>query len=287
MNLTHLRAFHLVASYGSYTSAARAAGVSQPTLSEQVRLLETTYAATLLLRSGRAMELTGAGEELLAVTTRLFSAAMEAESLLSASRGEVRGHLRFGADAPIHAVPILSKLRTIHPGIKIQLTSGNSAGIKRQVVNGSVDVGIVADATPHPLLTTATVSSHALVALVRIDSPLARAKEVSVTALHGQALILREPGSVTRSATEAALSAWQVTAKEVTETDSREAVQAAVLAGLGIGLIGEGEFSHDPRLALVDFSEDLEPLTEFIVYRTERQRDPIIAAVLGCVVSGG
>lgn len=172
MNLTHLRAFHLVASYGSYTSAAKAAGVSQPTLSEQVRQLETSYSATLFRRSGRTMELTRAGEELLAVTTRLFSAVMEAEGLLSASRGEVRGHLRFGADAPIHAVPILTKLRASHPGIKFQLASGNSAGIKKQVINGSVDVGIVADATPHPLLTTAPLSSHDLVALVRHDSPL-------------------------------------------------------------------------------------------------------------------
>ncbi|ALE04161.1 LysR family transcriptional regulator (plasmid) [Arthrobacter sp. ERGS1:01] len=282
MNLTHLRAFHLVASYGSYTAAATAAGVSQPTLSEQVRLLEGKYSQLLLRRAGRSMELTSTGEALLAVTTRLFAAELEAESLLSARLGTLSGRLRFGTDAPIHAVPILSRLRSRHPGIKVELISGNSASIKKAVANGSADIGIVADASPHPLLTTAVLGTQDLVALVRHDSLLAGAKQVSIKALNGQSLIMREPGSVTRSVTQAALADWGVAPGDITETDGREAVQAAVLAGLGIGLIGDGEFSHDPRLLLLDLVEDIAPMTEYVAYRTDRGRDPVIAAALAC-----
>lgn len=280
MNLTHLRAFHLVATHGSYTAAAAAAGLSQPTLSEQVRLLQDAYGVSLLRRTGGGMETTSRGEDLLEVSGKLFAAERQAEQLLSTNHAQVQGRLRFGTDAPIHAVPALTRLRVNHPGLKISLSSGNSSTIKNQVVTGSADIGIVADSGAHPLLTTTLLSTQDLVAVVRRDSSLAAAKKFSIARLQGQPLIIREQGSVTRSASEAAMRDWQVVPSHLTEADSREAVEAAVLAGLGVGLVGEEEFSHDPRLRLVDFAEHLEPLSEFIIYRTDRESDPVIAAAV-------
>ncbi|MEO8222355.1 MAG: LysR family transcriptional regulator, partial [Specibacter sp.] len=153
MNLTHLRAFHLVATHGSYTAAAVAAGLSQPTLSEQVRLLQNAHGVPLLRRTGGGMETTSKGEELLDVADKLFAAERQAEQLFSGNHAHLQGRLRFGSDAPVHAVPALTKLRADHPGPKVSLSSGNSSTIKNHVVNGSVDVGIVGDSSVHPLLT--------------------------------------------------------------------------------------------------------------------------------------
>ncbi|UVJ39747.1 LysR substrate-binding domain-containing protein [Arthrobacter sp. CJ23] len=283
MNMTHLRAFHLVANYGSFVAAARAAGVSQPTLSEQVRLLERRHTARLLQRVGRSVELTPLGRSLFTVTARIFAAEKEAEGILARAQHAMSGELRFGTDAPINAVGVLSAFRRLHPGVAVQLVSGNSAGIRQRVLSGTVDVGIIADETPHPELTARTLSTQDLVAFVRNDNPLAASKTISLRDLVTQPLIIREVGSVTRRSIEQALSQAGLQPEEVLETDSREAVQAAVMAGLGIGVIGEDEFSDHPRLALLDFTDRIPPITEYLIYRTENRGSHVIQAVLECV----
>ncbi|WP_311211772.1 MULTISPECIES: LysR substrate-binding domain-containing protein [unclassified Arthrobacter] len=286
MNLTHLRAFHLVATHGSYVAAATAAKVSQPTLSEQVRLLERLHGVQLLQRAGRSVELTPLGGKLLAVTARLFAAELEAESVLAKARNVMQGELRFGTDAPINAVSVLSTFRRLNPGVNIQLVSGNSADIRRRVLAGTVDVGIIADETPHPDLMARRLGTQDLVAFVRQDHPLAGSKVIRLRDLVVHPLIIREIGSVTRRSIETALSASRLQPAEVLETDSREAVHAAVMAGLGIGVVAEDEFNDDPRLVLLDFVDPIPPIVEYLVYRRDKQRSHVVDAVLGCVGGG-
>lgn len=283
MNLTHLRAFHYVATHASYVAAAAAAGVSQPTLSEQVRLLERQHEVRLLQRAGRSVELTALGRKLFGVTSKLFAAEMEAEAVLAKARHIMQGELRFGTDAPINAVGVLSTFRKRNPGVSIQLVSGNSAEIRKRVLAGTVDVGIIADETPHPDLSARRLGTQDLVAFVRHDHPLAGAKVIRLRDLVTHPLVIREVGSVTRRSIETALTAAQLQATEVLETDSREAVHAAVIAGLGIGVIAEDEFNDDPRLVLLDFADAIAPITELLVYRTDNQRGHVLGAVLECV----
>ncbi|MDR6987010.1 aminoethylphosphonate catabolism LysR family transcriptional regulator [Paenarthrobacter nitroguajacolicus] len=283
MNLTHLRAFHLVATYGSYVGAAAAAKVSQPTLSEQVRFLERHHGVRLLQRAGRTVELTPLGTKLLAVTTRLFAAELEAETVLAKARTVMRGELRFGTDAPINAVGVLGTFRRQNPGVNIQLVSGNSADVRRRVLAGTVDVGILADETPHPDLTARALGTQDLVAFVRQDHVLAGAKVIRLRDLVEHPLIIREIGSVTRRSIETALSAAKLQPRELLETDSREAVHAAVIAGLGVGVIAEDEFNDDPRLVLLDFADPIPPITEYLVYRRDNERSHVVEAVLECL----
>jgi aminoethylphosphonate catabolism LysR family transcriptional regulator len=283
MNLTHLRAFHDVATHGSYVAAAAAASVSQPTLSEQVRLLERHHEVRLLQRAGRSVELTALGRKLFAVTSKLFAAEVEAEGVLAKARQIMQGELRFGTDAPINAVGVLSAFRRRNPGVSIQLVSGNSAEIRKRVLAGTVDVGIIADDTPHPDLVGRALGTQDLVAFVRLDHALARTKAIRLQDLVLHPLIIREIGSVTRRSIETALSAAQLQPSEVLETDSREAVHAAVIAGLGIGVIAEDEFNDDPRLVLLDFVDSIPPITEYLVYRQANPRSHVVDAVLVCV----
>ena len=99
MNHAQLRAFHAVASEGSFTRAAVALHVTQPTLSGQVKALEESFGVRLFDRRGRKVMPTELGRELLDLTRRLFGLEAEAEHLLSAARGLSKGHLRIGADA--------------------------------------------------------------------------------------------------------------------------------------------------------------------------------------------
>src|SRR5215813_11813002 len=119
MLYTQLRAFHTVASEGSFTRAADALHVTQPTLSAQVKALEDTYGVRLFDRRGRRIEATELGRGLLEITRRYFSLEAEAAQLLAATRGLRGGHLRVGADAPQHAIPALAAFSRKYPGVRL------------------------------------------------------------------------------------------------------------------------------------------------------------------------
>lgn len=283
MNMTHLRAFHNVANYGSYSGAARAVGLSQPTLSAQIKALESTYGTTLIHRTGRGMELSPTGGKLFALTTEIFGQVDNADALLSSATRQPSGKLRIAADAAIHAVGLMRKLKENYPAITITLKTGNSAQIRAAVLAGTADVGITADSTPEAKLLSRELSRYDLAALVRADSPWAHAKEISIERLNGQQLVMRERGSVTRAVFETALNTANIQPASVVEVEGREGVHAAVLAGLGIGAVGEAEFSHDPQLRILDFSETLPELSEHLIFRKDKSTDALVAAVLSCL----
>lgn len=111
MNLTHVLAFHRVATAGSFTRAARLAGLSQPTLSAQVRALERTIGTALFERAGGRLRLTAAGESLLRATVQLDAAISEVEAVLANDRIDLKGGLRIAADSAVHVFPILSEMK--------------------------------------------------------------------------------------------------------------------------------------------------------------------------------
>src|SRR3990172_4784725 len=104
MNLTHVLAFHRVAAACSFTLAARMSGVSQPTLSAQVRALERAAGTTLFERTGRRIRLTAAGQALLEATGRLDEALGEVDRVLRGTRSAPRGNLRVSADSAVHVL---------------------------------------------------------------------------------------------------------------------------------------------------------------------------------------
>ena len=123
MSQTAMRAFHLVAQAGGFTKAARTGGVSQPTLSAQVRALEEAHGVRLFDRHGRTITLTPLGQQLHAITIRLFAAEEDAKALLAGARTLARGHLRVAADSAAHVMPLLAKLKQRHPGLTFPLPS--------------------------------------------------------------------------------------------------------------------------------------------------------------------
>ena len=142
MNLTHVLAFHRVAVAGSFTLAARLSGVSQPTLSAQVRSLEKSAGVPLFERIGRRIELTRHGEELFDATIKLSAALDDVGHVLSNLQVGLQGHLRISADSAIHVIPILAELKQQTPTFSFSLKTENSAKVIDHVLTDEADVGV-------------------------------------------------------------------------------------------------------------------------------------------------
>ena len=233
-----LAAFHAVAEAESFTGAARARHVSQPTLSTQVRSLEESYGVRLFDRIGRQTRLTPLGQNLFVITSRLFAAQDEAQALLAGTRTLQRGHLRIAADSATHVMASLARMRAKYPGLTFSLTIGNSSEVVSQIMDFAVDVAITARPISDPQIHVVKLRSDVLVAFVASDHRLAAHRSIPIEAFSGEDVVLRERGSITREVFETRLSGAGIRPANLLEVQSREAVREAVAAGFGIGITG-------------------------------------------------
>lgn len=286
MNYAQLRAFHAVATASSYTKAADALHVTQPTLSAQVKALEETYGVELFERRGRGIATTELARRLLEITRRYFNLEGEAEELLAATRGLTRGHLRVGADAPYHVMSALAAFNRRYPKLTLSLAIGNSAELLDDLLEHRSDVAILADVPGDPRIHALPLRRDRLIGFVPGKHPLARKGRIEASRIAGHRLVLREAGSTTRHLFETAMARAGYELGEVLEIGSREAVREAVAAGLGIGIVSESEFGEDRRLRPLRLAGIDATMTEYVVCLAERRELRLIKAFLEIVAAG-
>lgn len=133
------RAFLVTAEEGSLSAAAKALGVSQPTLSRQVAALEEELSTALFERGGRGLELTKNGLELLAYVRAMGNAASSLSLAATGRATSIEGEIAISASEITAAYilpPILHRLRNQYPGIRIDLVASNEASdLRRRVAD--------------------------------------------------------------------------------------------------------------------------------------------------------
>lgn len=278
-----LAAFHAVAEAESFTRAARARNVSQPTLSSQVRSLEDAYGVRLFDRAGRLVRLTPLGQSLFVITSRLFAAEDEAQALLAGTRTLQRGHLRIAADSATHVMAALARIRTKYPGLTFSLTIGNSSEVIDQIMDYAADVAITARQNSDPRLHVIKLRSDRLVAFVSVDHHFAHYGRVPIEAFAGEDIVLRERGSITREVFESRLSEAGIKPANLLEVQTREAVREAVAAGFGIGVSFDAEFREDVQLKRLEITGADLAVGEYAACRAERRRIPLVRSFFDTV----
>ncbi len=285
MNLAQLRAFHLVAAAGSFTHAARTAGLAQPTLSAQVRALEAAYGVSLFDRRGRGARLTPLGQSLHRITTQVFAAEEEARMLLAGNRWAVRGHLRVAADSAYHAMPVLAAMRAQHRGLSFELKIDNSANVLSLLQAAAVDVAITAHPVSDPRLAAELLRHDRLVVFLPQGHPWARRKRIRLKDIAGQDLVLRERGSITREVFEARLAELALRPRAIFEVQTREAVREAVAAGFGLGVVFASEMGQDPRFIALAVEDTGLDVAEYAVCQAERRQLALVAQFFAAAAS--
>jgi len=255
MRLTQLRSFYAVARMGSFTKAAEHLHVSQPTITTQVRFLEESYKVELFHRSGRRVQLTQLGEQLMQLAQNIFSLEGDAVSLLR-DAGELRtGHLRVAAVGPYHVTRMLADFSQHYPAIKVSVSTGNSQDVLDRLLDYRADVGVLAQLVKDDRFLSVPFSRHPVGIFTSSEHRFARRRSIRLAELQGERMILREQGSTTRKALELALHKAGVEPEVVMEISSREVIREAVSQGIGIAAVSTVEFVPGPGLHLVSISD--------------------------------
>lgn len=240
MELRQLGYFAAVARHRHFTRAADELHVTQSALSQGVRRLEDELGVALLRRDGRGVELTAAGEDLLARAETMLAEAAQARAEMDAHAGLLRGIVRVAAtagDAP--GLPAaLAAFHGDHPGIRIGLRQGTTAEVLELVRTGAVDLAIAA--TPEggePGVRATPLGDEPLVAIAAPDDPLGSAGEVTLWDLRDRPFILAEPGSGLRAAVGAACAAAGFSPVPLFEVGEPSTVRYLAHAGLGVSVV--------------------------------------------------
>lgn len=235
LKLDQLRTFAAVIDLGGFSSAAERMGLTQPAVSLQVRQLEERVGVKLIERTGRTLQPTAAGSELLVHAARVeaeVAAAAEAMTrFLDDGAGRVR--LGTGATACIHMLPpVLRRLRRALPRLEIVVAIDETPETVRAVEENAIDIGFVSlPATAGRSLVIEDVVDDELVA---VSSPeAATAEDPSPEALAALPLILYENRGSCRRQVDSWFAGAGITPKPAMSLGNVEAIKAMVRVGLG------------------------------------------------------
>lgn len=188
-----LRYFVTVAEERHFGRAAERLHIAQPPLSQQIQKLERQLGADLIDRSRRPIELTDAGNALLA-EARL--ALIHAERAFAAARRAAAGHLghlHIGAlQAAVDGVLsyVMRAHRREYPDVKLELAEMDTAEQVARLIEHRLDVGFVRGPVDEPSLTVQTLIDDPLAAVVYDDSALAEHDRIDPSWLADQSIVL-------------------------------------------------------------------------------------------------
>lgn len=146
MDIRHLEYFITVAQLKSFTRAAEALHITQPSISKMVKCLEDELGVLLLHRSSKEVELTDAGRAVYSQAKQILFAFRNLDSELSDVINLQKGSLRIGIPPIIGASffpRVIGGFRETYPGITIELVEAGSKTIEKGIEDGTLDIGIV------------------------------------------------------------------------------------------------------------------------------------------------
>lgn len=198
MELRHFRYFVHVAEELHFGRAANRLGISQPPLSQQIRLMEEEIGTPLLERTSRRVSLTEAGRLFLVEAKRTLAQAAHAVDVARrAATGEI-GEVTVGFSSSVPFATIvaqaLSAFRATYPAVRLNLIEMPRGAQIEAIAAERIDIGfargieppVIAGTDPATLLMT-----EPLLVAMRKDHPLARAPhDPTMADLRGEAFIL-------------------------------------------------------------------------------------------------
>lgn len=237
VNLKQLEYFVHVAELGSFSKAALVLDIAQPALSRQVRALETDLRETLLLRNGRGVTLTEAGQRLFEHGTAILQSVAAARSDMGASRDEPTGRITVGLPPTLSrqlTLPLVDAFRRRCPQGRLAIVEGLSSHIVEWITTGRVDLGLMYNPEAQPALEIAPVLEEPLCLVSPAGGGFADGASVApLRQLSGFPLIVPERGHAVRRLLETQAALAGVRLDIAWEVSSVAAIVELVCAGYG------------------------------------------------------
>jgi DNA-binding transcriptional LysR family regulator len=280
MNLRHLRSFVAVAEEGSFTRAARRIGVAQPSLSQQIRALESDLGGPLIERLSRGIRLTAGGKALLPEAQAAVRAAERAVSAARTALGLEAGEIEVATLLSM-AVGILPHAAAVwlerHPEIGIRMREYThhtllGEGVRNGV--GDIAIGPMPAAWPGPL---EELGCEELVVVLPLSDPFADESTIALEELADRQWVLFQPGHGLSDLVESACRRAGFDPRAAARTTQVEAATRLAAAGLGPAMVPDNVVSRTLEAAVVRLDP---PVTRRLAAYTRDEWSPLSEAFL-------
>ncbi|MBX9809994.1 MAG: transcriptional regulator CynR [Burkholderiales bacterium] len=196
MELRHLRYFLAVADSLSFTRAAAGLHLTQPTLSQQIKQLESHLGTVLFDRVGRKVQLTAPGAIFRQHAERALKEIHSATEALAELEGLMRGTLTIGVFQSFNSSllpPILAEFSATYPGVGVIVRQLPTGEMEDRLVKGELDLGIAYEPPNSDQIIAEKLFDEPLMLVVGSRHPYAKRREIHIRELRDQPLILLTP----------------------------------------------------------------------------------------------
>ena len=168
MNTRHARMILAIVREGSFTAAAKALSITQPTLSQTVRQIETQLGDAIFVRGKSPVQLTPAGSLYVEAARRIIRTQTQLEEALSLLHGKATGTLRIGLmhHRSAELLPqIISDYAAAYPGVHLQVCERSIDDLEQLLLREEIDMALITDDRQHPRLEYRQIASEEIVLL--------------------------------------------------------------------------------------------------------------------------
>ena len=287
IQLVQVEGFLEVARRGSVSRAAEALFITQPTLTARLHGLERELGTPLFLRTPHGMRLTDAGRAWVPFAERALRALVDGRDALEQVMSASAGHLMIAAAPAVstYVLPeLLERFVAAHPRVEVSVRTGHSEDVVELVLRDEVQIGL-GRAIRHPDLELRPFHTEELVLVCAPDHPFTKRRDVPMSEVAGQKLIMFDRTSSYYEITQGAFLSAGLKLKGLMELDSIEAAKKMVERGLGVALLPRTAVAREvagKTLRAVPMSDAPPMHNSIVAYRRRDAGKPegIVAAFL-------
>lgn len=239
MELSQLTIFLTVASEKSFSRAAQKLSRTQPAVSLAVQRLEAELGEKLLDRSLKDGTLTDTGKIVYDYARKFENLRREMANALMELRNQQTGKLIIGANesGALYLLSPIQKFRQLYPGVKLEVRRSLSRNIPSEVLENSIDLGVVSYRPGDRNLLTTVIYQDAVAFIVPPQHPFAQRKKISIRDLGSETIIAHNIASPYRQIVLDAFQKHQVPLKMDIEMPTVETIKKMVQKGMGVAFV--------------------------------------------------
>ncbi len=240
MEFRQLESLVAIADTGSISRAAVAVNLAQPSLSRQIALLEEELGQRLLVRTGRGVALTAAGEAFIVHARAMLETSRRARDELRDMSDNPGGRVTVGMPPRVAlgmSVPLIQGFRKRFPRAVITVLEGLSLSLRESLVAGRLDMALMFDPLPSPQLAYEPLLRERLLLVAPPHSKLPA--RVGLAALANYPMVLPNAPNAIRGLLEPVLAPRGITLEVLAEVGAVQTVLALVADGVGCTILPE------------------------------------------------
>ena len=278
MHIETLKVFCDLVDMQSFSLAAERNFITQSAVSQQIRTLEEKFSRRLLerVRGRREIRLTAAGEVFYRESKNVLESYETLKENMRGLVGKIGGTVKVATvySVGLHELPPkVREFMTKFPTVKIDLEYSRTTRVVRDVLEGTVELGVLAFPEQKRGLTIIPMQSDSLVLICPPDHEFAERIQIKAKELNNKDFVLFERDVPTRKATDKILKANNVQVHKVAEFDNIETIKRAVEVGFGLAivpLLSVKDEERNGQLKVIELAEKDWVRPVGIVYRSDR-----------------